>query len=261
MTVCHCVQVHAIRIGEVQLPLNSHIVVLGWNQQSLSLLGQLSAAQSDSRSRLYKRAVVVLAEVSKAHMDTAVAAAVKGSKLHVFCCTGRPARVNDLHRVAAHAANTVIILQPDTCSSASAADALQTATLVSLVCLLEQAQGHLPAANQSQGSALSPSVTYAFRTCMLTCCSAVSCLWPGNSRLGKAPGQGPCNANMLAANSSRLHTVVQVRNSAGSLRGQEVINFFQEATSSTAVSGSIQQVQLLEQTTLDRCVGITNSHV
>lgn len=217
-------QLHAIRTGEVKLPLHNHIVVLNWNQQSISLLKQLSNAQSDPRCRLYKRPVVVLAEPSKAIMDARVAAAFKGSKLHVFCRSGKPARPGDLERVAAEAADTVIILQPDS-SSQAAAEALKATALVSLTCLREQTRSQISARPSSTSSSAG--------------------MWRAMaSRLrGRLSSQDAVDGNM--------RIVVQVLHPSNS-QPDDVINFLQTSTATSMYSSKIQQVQLLSQNTLDR---------
>lgn len=215
------------------LPLRNHILVLNYNQTSLSVLKQLSSAQSDPRSRLFKRPVVVLAEQSKQSLDAAVAAAFKGTHLRVFCRSGRPSRARDLERVAAESASTVIVMQPDA-STPAAADALKATALVSLSCLRERAMGR----TQQQPSPAS------------RVCSVAAGMWrwlaraSGNSHLGGA-----------SSADSSMRIVVQVERSSPSSaqQGEGVIGFLQCAMASSMHSGTIQQVQgLLSQSTLDR---------
>lgn len=44
-------QIHAMRVGEVELRLRGHTLVLNWNGLTLSLLRQLCHAQKDSKHR------------------------------------------------------------------------------------------------------------------------------------------------------------------------------------------------------------------
>jgi hypothetical protein len=247
---------HAIRAGEVELPLRDHIVVLHWNQQALSLLKQLSHAQADRHSRLYKRPIVVLAEPSKASLDSAVAAVFKGSKhLRLFCRSGPPAKARDLERVAAEAADTVIVLHPDSCSSKAAADALKATALVSLTCLRERVLGHSATASTSDSSsACTASVLQAVS-------AAAQAVWTSSSRLpqllcslSRASSFTLNSSSNRNSNSSSdsMRIVVQMASGRPCSQPDDVIGFLQDATATSLYSGKIQQVQLLSQSTLDR---------
>lgn len=236
------------------LPLRDHVVVLNWNQQALSLLKQLSHAQADSHSRLYKRPIVVLAEPSKSTLDSAVAAVFKGSKhLRLFCRSGRPAKARDLELVAAEAADTVIVLHPDSCSSKAAADALKATALVSLTCLRER----VLSGSQAHTSTPCNSSTWAtVLGCIPVAVHAAS--KAGGSllkRLGYVQFRGRTSSLALSTNglhSSSMRIVVQMENSPSCSAQDDVISFLQDATASSLYSGRIQQVQLLSQSTLDR---------
>lgn len=45
------VQIHAMRVGDVELRLRGHTLVLNWNSLTLSLLRQLCHAQHDPKHR------------------------------------------------------------------------------------------------------------------------------------------------------------------------------------------------------------------
>jgi len=246
-TSCFGLQLHAIRVGEVGLPLRGHVVVLNWNQQSPSLLKQLSISQADPSSRLFRRPVVVLAEVPKPTMDAAVAAVLKGSKLRIFCRSGRPTRSRDLERVAAEADDTVIILQPESCSSQAAADALQATALVSLSCLQERADRHAAQQEAKLGRGLSWQAWLAAATS------------PGAGRVVSYLAKKLRAVIRLSvphcsssSTGSSMQIVVQVQRRPSSSPEDDVISFLQSTTASSLHGGKIQQVQLLSQSTLDR---------
>jgi hypothetical protein len=253
---CCCLQLHAIRAGEVKLPLRNHIVVLHWNQQALSLLKQLSHAQADRHSRLYQKPIVVLAEPSKASLDSAVAAVLKGSKhLRLFYRSGPPAKARDLELVAAEAADTVIVLHPESCSSKAAADALKVTALVSLTCLREQVLGHSATArtNNSSRSACTASLLEAVS-------AAAQAVWTSSSRLPQLlcsiSRANSCSLNSSSnrnTNSSNDSMRIVVQMASGRPCSQpDVVGFLQDATATCLYSGKIQQVQLLSQRTLDK---------
>jgi hypothetical protein len=144
--------------------------------------------------------------------------------------------------VAAEAADTVIILQPEPCSSKAAADALKATALVSLVCLRERALSQARAGARGLPSRMVVLLACALGAMQAGCRQAASRLW--------------ATQHAASSSASSMRIVVQVQSSAASSGSEDVISFLQGATASSRNSSEIQQVQLLSQSTLDRCVNI-----
>jgi hypothetical protein len=239
------------------------VVVLNWNRQALSLLKQLSHAQADSHSRLYKRPIVVLAEPSKPVLDAAVAAVFKGSNRHqlrLFCRSGQPSQARDLERVAAEAAHAVILLHPDGTSKA-AADALKAQALISLTCLREQVLGQDPSA-QAASTCTARLLRCVSAAAAAACRGSATVLSQlrlaasrSRGRRSRTSSFGRTRSHRSSDSRRSMRIVVQTGGSQPSGQQQEpdVIGFLQEATASSLHNSSIQQVQLLSQSTLDRC--------
>jgi hypothetical protein len=251
MACLYCLlQLHAIRVGDVRLPLKRHVVVLNWNQQAISLLKQLHSTQADSSSRLYRRPIVVLADESKAGLDAAVAAVFKGSQLRLFCRSGRPAKARDLEMVAAETADTVIILHPESCSSKAAADALKATALVSLTCLRERALGRTPASVPRDSTFAGTLLSGLAAVTVAACKSTYSLLCAVSAKLGSTQGRPAGTIANRRGSSPSMRIVVQMASMP--VGGEDVIGFLQDAAASSFNSSTIQQVQLLNQRTLYR---------
>lgn len=243
-------QLHAIRMGEVKLPLKGHVVVLNWNQQAISLLKQLHSTQADSSSRLYRRPIVVLADESRASLDAAVAAVFKGSQLRLFCRSGRPAKARDLEMVAVESADTVIILHPESCSSKAAADALKATALVSLTCLRERALGRTPASKAQDSTHAAALLAGMAAVTGAACNCTYSLLCAVSAKLGGTQSRPASRVANRRGSSSSTRIVVQMASTPAG--GDDVIGFLQDAAASSFNSSTIQQVQLLSQRTLYR---------
>ncbi|KKZ73764.1 hypothetical protein VO63_11540 [Streptomyces showdoensis] len=99
--------------GQSTVVERGHSLVLGWSEQTPTLVAELLAAHAQRRHG----AVVVLADRDKLDMERelrAVAAAVGGRRVRLICRRGRPADPAALARVGPAAAGTVVVLPPDT---------------------------------------------------------------------------------------------------------------------------------------------------
>ncbi|KAF6257467.1 hypothetical protein COO60DRAFT_1622239, partial [Scenedesmus sp. NREL 46B-D3] len=235
--------IQAMRNGDVPLQLRGHTLVLNWNSLTLSLLRQLHHAQHDPKHCLYQRPVVVLADRPKAEMDAVVLATMKGLKFEVFLRSGRPSRQPDLQRVAAVSAGTVLLLQPEPCSSEAAAEALKATTLISLRALqLTQTPSSLPF-----NTSLSPShlAGAAWQQISSWCSSA------GNSSSKGLRSKTGASAAAAVAAAAAMRVVVQVPQLP---RDDDLLGFLH---STTAGVSKVQGARLLSQRMLDRLVAQT----
>lgn len=128
-------QVKAVRTGNSELQLHSHLLILNWNSLTLPLLRQVATAQVDRQHDFWQMPVAVLADKSKVDMDSQLQQALKGMKLEVHTRMGKPYKQADLLRVSARSAKHIILLQPVACSTDNAAEAVKAATLVGLYSL------------------------------------------------------------------------------------------------------------------------------
>ncbi|MEU8764716.1 NAD-binding lipoprotein [Streptomyces sp. NPDC048659] len=99
--------------GQSTVVERGHTLVLGWSEQTPTLVAELLAAHAQRR----RGAVVVLADRDKPEMERelrAVAAAAGTRRVRLLCRRGRPADPAALARVGPAAAGTVVVLPPDT---------------------------------------------------------------------------------------------------------------------------------------------------
>lgn len=206
----------------------------------------------------------MLAEPSKGVLDAAVAAVFKGSNRHqlrLFCRSGQPSKARDLERVAAEAAHAVILLHPEGTSKA-AADALKAQALISLTCLREQVLGQDPAAAQASSTGTALRLLRCVSAAARAACRGSTAVL-SRLRLAASRSSGRSRTSSFGRSSSHhsddssrsMRIVVQTGGSqpCGQQHEPDVIGFLQEATASSLHNSSIQQVQLLSQSTLDRC--------
>lgn len=190
--------------------------------------------------------MVLLADRSKDDMDTAIYSAMRGLKFEVFTRSGRPSKQQDLQRVAAHTAGTILLLQPEPCSSETAAQALKAATLISLRCL------QLTESTSTSGIYYQPG---SGRQAVMTVAAAI-CRWLGGVALALTGRQLlSSGADRLSRASSRsigsradtMRVVVQVP----SMRQDEddLLGFLHATTASVS---NVQAARLLSQHMLDR---------
>eukprot|EP00879_Flechtneria_rotunda_P024581 GHRR01026070.1.p1 GENE.GHRR01026070.1~~GHRR01026070.1.p1 ORF type:complete len:234 (+),score=87.08 GHRR01026070.1:409-1110(+) len=229
-----------MRNGDVQLQLCGHVLVLNWNSITLSLLRQLCHAQHDRKHSLYKRTVVVLAERSKADMDAAVQAAMRGHRFEVFCISGRPSKQGDLQRVAAQDAGTVILLQPEPCSSDAAGEALKATALISLSCLHNtRSATHNAYTSLSRLSHIVTHVVTTMRRCLRLLTDALTV-----KQISRSSSSGRHSRQQPAG----MHVVVQVPYAQP--QDNDLVGFLHSTSTS---SSSVQGARLLSQHMLDRC--------
>ncbi|MDX2561319.1 NAD-binding lipoprotein [Streptomyces sp. TX20-6-3] len=100
--------------GQSTVVERGHSLVLGWSEQTPTLVAELLAAHAHRRNS----AVVVLADRDKLDMERelrAVLTAVGGGRrVRLLCRRGRPADPAALARVSPAAAGAVVVLPPDT---------------------------------------------------------------------------------------------------------------------------------------------------
>eukprot|EP00775_Hariotina_reticulata_P013760 gene13760-13879_t len=132
------------RMGNYNMRLSDHILLLNWNSGSTALLRQIASAYSDggmyNNGRLFfsnRPPVVVLADKQKAIMDAAVHEMLRdrGLVLEVHTREGIPYKLSDLRKVAAGKASTIIVLHPDEASSQANAEAIKSSIVMGLTAL------------------------------------------------------------------------------------------------------------------------------
>ncbi|MEV0451853.1 NAD-binding lipoprotein [Streptomyces sp. NPDC050600] len=99
--------------GQSTVVERGHSLVLGWSEQTPTLVAELLAAHAQRRHG----AVVVLADRDKLDMERelrAVVTAVGRRRVRLLCRRGRPADPAALARVSPSAAGAVVVLPPDT---------------------------------------------------------------------------------------------------------------------------------------------------
>lgn len=160
---------------------------------------------------------------------------------HCCCC---------LQRVAAHAASAVLLLQPEPCSSETAAEALKATTLISLRCL----QLTAAPSSWSFNTTLSPihwvntawqHIANLHKRC-LTGSSA-----GGGSRVGSISTSSTPESGAHGAAAGAMRVVVQVPQLP---REDDLLGFLHSTTASVS---RVEAARLLSQRMLDRCVGGT----
>ncbi|KAF6266746.1 hypothetical protein COO60DRAFT_11327 [Scenedesmus sp. NREL 46B-D3] len=132
------------RSGNYNMRLSGHILILNWNGNTTSLLRQIASAYAEGgmfdngRWLLTNRPpVVVLADKKKAQMDEAVHEMLRDRGLHLEVHTreGNPFKLSELKRVAASKAGTIIVLHPDSASSAQNAEAIKASVAMCITAL------------------------------------------------------------------------------------------------------------------------------
>eukprot|EP00882_Tetradesmus_deserticola_P008460 GHRQ01008921.1.p1 GENE.GHRQ01008921.1~~GHRQ01008921.1.p1 ORF type:complete len:661 (+),score=305.40 GHRQ01008921.1:513-2495(+) len=132
------------RSGNYNMRLSGHILILNWNGNTTSLLRQIASAYAEGgmfdsgRWLLSNRPpVVVLADKKKAQMDEAVHEMLRDRGLHLEVHTreGNPFKLSELKRVAASKAGTIIVLHPDSASSAQNAEAIKASVAMCITAL------------------------------------------------------------------------------------------------------------------------------
>ncbi|MFG3490242.1 NAD-binding lipoprotein [Streptomyces sp. NPDC047972] len=99
--------------GQSTVVERGHSLVLGWSEQTPTLVAELLAAHAQRRSS----AVVVLADRDKLDMERELRpllVAAGGRRVRLLCRRGRPADPAALARVSPAAAAAVVVLPPDT---------------------------------------------------------------------------------------------------------------------------------------------------
>ncbi|MET7757524.1 NAD-binding lipoprotein [Streptomyces sp. NPDC005389] len=100
--------------GQSTVVERGHSLVLGWSEQTPTLVAELLAAHAQRRNS----AVVVLADRDKLDMErelrAVLIAAGGGRRVRLLCRRGRPADPAALARVSPAAAGAVVVLPPDT---------------------------------------------------------------------------------------------------------------------------------------------------
>eukprot|EP00878_Enallax_costatus_P024764 GHUV01026449.1.p1 GENE.GHUV01026449.1~~GHUV01026449.1.p1 ORF type:complete len:262 (+),score=80.51 GHUV01026449.1:1875-2660(+) len=140
-------------MGRNPVHCKDHVLLLNWNTNSPALLTNIAAAtaaataeprRGGGHSNVWSRdpTVVVLADMDKSQMDAIVQEAVRDRGLHLNIHTrqGNPFKLSHLKKVSAPRASIVILLHPDTASSASDAEAMKAAAAMSFTTLTSQTQ-------------------------------------------------------------------------------------------------------------------------
>ncbi|ETW06351.1 hypothetical protein H310_02631 [Aphanomyces invadans] len=118
---------------------NNHTLMLGWNENSLSFIREICAANQSEGGGV----IVVLCTRDKTELEAEIYHCItdwKGTKL-VVCC-GNPLLTTDLLRVSAHLARSITIMSSDEHADVSDAALLRTLLVIKS---LPRLQGHVVA--------------------------------------------------------------------------------------------------------------------
>lgn len=102
-------QIDELRKGRSVVAEKDHIVILGWNDQIFSIIGELILG-NESRAR---NRIVIMADRDKVEMEDEIRERIDDWKTtRVVCRRGSPIDLGDLHIVNFNAARAIVILSP-----------------------------------------------------------------------------------------------------------------------------------------------------
>ncbi|HYI08076.1 MAG TPA: potassium transporter TrkA [Thermoanaerobaculia bacterium] len=102
-------QIDELRKGRGLVAEQDHVVILGWNDQIFSIIGELVLG-NESRKR---NVIVVMADRDKVEMEDEIRERIDDLKTtRVVCRRGSPIDLGDLHIVNFNASRAIIILSP-----------------------------------------------------------------------------------------------------------------------------------------------------
>ena len=122
-----------LRTGKSAVIEENHTLLLGWTSSTVSLISEIVIANESEGGGV----IVILADEDKQEMEEVVRERVEnllGSQ--VVCRSGFPIRVEDLRRVSAGTAKSIIVLADESCRSADESDAKSLRIMLSLSGLL-----------------------------------------------------------------------------------------------------------------------------
>jgi len=137
-------KVHDLRKGRSRVIESDHTLMLGWNDKSLAIIQELALANESEEGGV----VVVLAENDKGDMEETLDAAVSTRDhpmrllgTEVVFRSGNPLMENELDKVSASTARSIIALSPDGCDP-DEADSRMVRQVLSLK-QFESLRGHV----------------------------------------------------------------------------------------------------------------------
>lgn len=102
-------QIDELRKGRSVVAEKDHIVILGWNDQIFSIIGELILGNEGRR----RNRIVVMADRDKVEMEDEIRERIDDWKTtRVVCRRGSPIDLGDLHIVNFNAARAIVILSP-----------------------------------------------------------------------------------------------------------------------------------------------------
>ncbi|MFL6244811.1 MAG: CASTOR/POLLUX-related putative ion channel [Thermoanaerobaculia bacterium] len=102
-------QIDQLRKGRSVVAEKDHIVILGWNDQIFSIIGELILG-NENRAR---NRIVIMADRDKVEMEDEIRERIDDWKTtRVVCRRGSPIDLGDLHIVNFNAARAIVILSP-----------------------------------------------------------------------------------------------------------------------------------------------------
>lgn len=102
-------QIDELRKGRSVVAEKDHIVILGWNDQIFSIIGELILG-NENRAR---NRIVIMADRDKVEMEDEIRERIDDWKTtRVVCRRGSPIDLGDLHIVNFNAARAIVILSP-----------------------------------------------------------------------------------------------------------------------------------------------------
>lgn len=98
-----------LRKGRSVVAEKDHVVILGWNDQIFSIIGELVLGNENRR----RNCIVVMADRDKVGMEDEIRERIEDMKTtRVVCRRGSPIDLGDLHIVNFNAARSIVILSP-----------------------------------------------------------------------------------------------------------------------------------------------------
>lgn len=102
-------QIDELRKGRSVVAEKDHVVILGWNDQIFSIIGELILGNENRR----RNRIVVMADRDKVQMEDEIRERIEDLRTtRIVCRRGNPIDLGDLHIVNFNAARAIIILSP-----------------------------------------------------------------------------------------------------------------------------------------------------
>jgi ion channel POLLUX/CASTOR len=104
-------KIESLRKGRTLVIEKDHIVVLGWSEQVITIVSELSIAANDMKK---KTCVVIMGDKEKVEMEHTIKDKIGDTnKLRVVCRKGSPMEMSDLKIVNLNNAKSILLVSPE----------------------------------------------------------------------------------------------------------------------------------------------------